>query len=85
MPALISGQPSHSQASGGEISQLGNDIGAHTLVGEDFQQDGMGHAAIEGRDLLHARLDCGHAAVQTGACYKRPNCGDMVQVTRPPG
>ncbi len=43
-----------------------NDLGADAFVGEDFQEDGVGHAAIHERDFLHSRLDRGNGAIHFG-------------------
>src|ERR1039458_1823527 len=40
-----------------------DDLGSDAFVGEDLQQDGVGHATIHERDLLDARLDGGHGAI----------------------
>ena len=45
---------------------LSHDFGADAFVGEDFQQHGMGHAAIYEGDFLDAGLHGGHGAITLG-------------------
>ena len=44
-------------------SDLENDLGTHTGIGEDFQQNGMGNTAIDERHFFDTSLEGGHCAV----------------------